>query len=114
MKSLVKKAQSFERLDIPLQDLPWTEGWKKPQNVQAIVLEFSAEGRHLAEDYFDCEELEPDGKGGYTVKVAYAENNWLYGFLLSFGTVVEVLEPEPVRRRLAGLAAEIAAKYKLL
>ncbi|KWX76526.1 helix-turn-helix transcriptional regulator [Paenibacillus jilunlii] len=113
MKSLVKEARSFERLDIPLQDLPWTEGWKEPQNTQTIVLHFSAEGRHLAEDYFDCEELEADGNGGYTVKVAYAENNWLYSFLLSFGTVVEVLEPEPVRRRLAALAAEIAAKYNI-
>ncbi|WP_379158671.1 helix-turn-helix transcriptional regulator [Paenibacillus sp. sgz5001063] len=112
MKALVKETRSYERLDIPLKDLPWTDGWKEPLNTQAIVLHFSAEGRHLAEDYFDTEELEPDGKGGYTVKVSYAENNWLYGFLLSFGTVVEVMEPEPVRRRLAGLAAEIAAKYK--
>ncbi|OKP73815.1 transcriptional regulator [Paenibacillus helianthi] len=112
MKALVKETRSYERLDIPLKDLPWTEGWKEPLHTQAIVLHFSAEGRHLAEDYFDSEELEPAGDGGYTVKVAYAENNWLYGFLLSFGTVVEVLEPEPIRRKLAGLAAEIAAKYK--
>ncbi|WP_019913690.1 helix-turn-helix transcriptional regulator [Paenibacillus sp. HW567] len=111
MRTLVKEKQKYSRQEIPVQDLPWGEGWKEAVNLLPVVLHFSAEGRHLAEDHFDSEELEPDGCGGYTVKVNYPENGWLYGFLLSFGTMVEVLEPEHIRCRLGEIAAGIAAKY---
>lgn len=111
MRTLVKEKQKYNRREIPVQKLPWSEEWKKTVNLLPVVLHFSAEGRHLAEDYFDFEELQPDGSGGYTVKVNYPENSWLYGFLLSFGTLVEVLEPEHIRHRLGVIAAGIAAKY---
>lgn len=111
MKTLVKEHQYYIRQDIPLQDLPWSEGWKEPVNLTPVQLHFTAAGKHLAEDYFDSAELQPDGSGGYTLTVHYPENNWLYGFLLSFGTAMEVLAPEHIRRRLGELAGGIAAKY---
>ncbi|WP_151737948.1 helix-turn-helix transcriptional regulator ['Paenibacillus yunnanensis' Narsing Rao et al. 2020] len=111
MKSLVPGPEVFVRREVPLQELPWSDGWKDSRNMTRVVMRFSEEGRHLAEDYFDAEELQADGSGGYTVGVHYPEDNWLYGFLLGFGTMMEVLEPEHVRRRLGRLAAGIAAQY---
>lgn len=111
MKSLVKEQRSYVRQDLPLLELPWSSGWSDPPETSHVVLHFSAEGRHLAEDYFDCSKLLPDGNGGYTVTVHYPEDNWLYGFLLGFGTSAEVLQPEHIRRRMGEIAAGIAAKY---
>ncbi|NQX48839.1 YafY family transcriptional regulator [Paenibacillus tritici] len=111
MKALVKEQQHYTRQDLPLKELPWTDGWTEPQNLQAITLRFAPEGRHLAEEYFDSEELHPEDNGGYTLTVRYAENDWLLGFLLSFGPVLEVLAPEHIRRRLGELARDVAAKY---
>jgi predicted DNA-binding transcriptional regulator YafY len=111
MKDLVKEQRSYIRQDLPVMDLPWSEGWSHPSYTPPAVLHFSAEGRHLAEDRFDTSELRPDGNGGYTVTVYYPEDSWLYGFLLGFGSAVEVLEPEHVRRRMGEIAAQISAKY---
>lgn len=111
MKALVKENRHYNRKDIPLQDLPWSDGWTEPVNLEPLQLHFPAEGRHLAEEYFDSEELQPDGDGGYTLTVHYPENDWLYGFLLSFGTAMEVLAPEHIRRRVGELAGAVAARY---
>jgi predicted DNA-binding transcriptional regulator YafY len=112
MKSLVKEKRTYIREDLPLQELPWSSGWSDPSGTSPVVLHFSAEGRHLAEDFFDYSDLIPDGKGGYTVTVYYPEDRWLYGFLLGFGTTAEVLEPEHIRRKMGEIAAGITAIYQ--
>lgn len=111
MKALVKERRQYTRREIPLQELPWGDGWKDPQLTAALTLRFAPEGKHLAEEYFDCETLQQDDSGGYTLTVRYPENEWLYGFLLSFGTVLEVLAPEHIRRRLGEVARGVAAAY---
>ncbi|NUU61618.1 helix-turn-helix transcriptional regulator [Paenibacillus agri] len=111
MKSLVKETRTYTREDLPLEGLPWGGDWQREGSPVPCVLHFAAEGRHLAEDRFDAAELQPDGNGGYFVTIHYPEDSWLYGFLLAFGTSVEVLEPESIRHKLGKLAAEIAAKY---
>lgn len=111
MKSLLKEARTFIRQDIPLETLPWTKGWTRSPASPPVILRFSAAGKHLAEDYFDAAELQPDGSGGYIVQINYPEDNWLYGFLLGFGTAAEVLEPEHIRHKMGEIAAGIAAKY---
>ncbi len=45
------------------------------------------------------------------VSVSFPEDPWLYGYLLSFGLGVEVLEPERLRKRLALLAGKMAAHH---
>ncbi|MNI38688.1 HTH domain protein [compost metagenome] len=111
MKSLVKENRSYVRRDVPVQELPWSSGWADPSATLTVVVRFTAEGKHLAEDYFDYSELQPDGNGGYTVTVYYPEDTWLYGFLLGFGAAAEVLEPEHIRRKLGEIAAGVAARY---
>lgn len=111
MKALVKERRHYTRQDVPLQGLPWSDGWKDPQQTVALTLLFAPEGRHLAEEYFDCGTLQQDERGGYILTVSYPENDWLYGFLLSFGTALEVLAPAHIRRRLGEVARGVAAAY---
>lgn len=58
-------------------------------------------------DEFDanCVVREPDG--ALSVSAALPEDAWLYGYLLSFGADLKVLEPERLCRRLGQLAKEI-------
>ena len=53
----------------------------------------------------DCVAPQPDGS--LLVEAVFPEDQWLYGYLLSFGTGVEVLSPALLRRRLAALGREI-------
>ena len=46
------------------------------------------------------------------VDVWYCEDEWVYGFLLSFGPEVEVLSPPHVRRILHERAQGIARQYE--
>lgn len=48
--------------------------------------------------------------GALLVEIAFPDDGWLYGYLLSFGAALEVLEPERVKERLAALAKEIWQK----
>lgn len=111
MKDLVKENREFIKQDITMNKMPWNTEYTRDSRTTRIILQFTAEGKHLAEDRFDSTELHPDGNGGYTVSIDYPEDGWLYGFLLSFGMAVEVLEPEHIRRKMAELATGIAAKY---
>ena len=58
-------------------------------------------------DEFDgsCVALQPDGS--LMVEAVFPEDQWLYGYLLSFGAGVEVLAPDVLRRRLAALGWKI-------
>lgn len=53
----------------------------------------------------DCVVPQPDGS--LLVEAVFPEDQWLYGYLLSFGAGVEVLAPGVLRRRLAALGWEI-------
>lgn len=44
--------------------------------------------------------------------VSYPEDDWVYGFLLSFGDQVEVLSPPGVREELLRRAGAILARYE--
>ncbi|GAA0336848.1 YafY family protein [Oceanobacillus oncorhynchi subsp. oncorhynchi] len=81
-------------------------------NNNEVVLSFQKEARHLAEDWFNAEELVPTEDGAWLVKKAYPEDEWLYSFILSFGPHVEVLEPVHLRDVIAERAVQIAKIYK--
>jgi len=69
------------------------------QEVESIIMEW------LAKD------VVKQADGSIMVKTSFPENNWLYGFLLSFGTSVEVINPPHIRNKLAEIAQQIFLKY---
>lgn len=58
-------------------------------------------------DEFEPEQVTALPDGSFRVEAEFPEDNWVYGYLLSFGPLVEVLEPERVRNALGSLAREI-------
>lgn len=102
--------ENFKPRQVSMDQLPWDSEWTKPDNVISLELIFENEVENHVMEWFGEDAVKgEDGK--IMVKSMLPENNWLYGFLLSFGTKVEVINPPHIRRILGQMAGEIYKKY---
>jgi predicted DNA-binding transcriptional regulator YafY len=62
-------------------------------------------------DVFDSDCINSNSDGSYDLTVTIQEDEWVYGYILSLGKSVEVLEPEHIRKIIKTHAIEIAEKY---
>lgn len=70
-------------------------------------LRFDSHLAYRVYDEFDESCVERLEDGSLLVEAVFPEDQWLYGYLLSFGAGVEVLAPDALRQRLAAMAGEI-------
>ena len=63
-------------------------------------------------DEFEGSEIEETENGDLMVSAEMPEDNWLIGYLLSFGTQVTVIEPTYLQKVLADAAKKIYEKNK--
>lgn len=82
--------ESFER-DIP--ENIWSES--KKGNVKSIklVLKIDAKMSYRVYDEFEEENIQKNSDGSFNVTAYFVEDEWVYGYILSFGNYAEVLEP---------------------
>lgn len=76
-----------------------------------LLLRFAPEMSPLVEEHFAEDKSKRETDGSLTVRTEMPDEGWLYGYILSFGTMVEVLEPPELRRKIKAMAGEIAEKY---
>ena len=81
---------------------PMENGWTGDTPVVSVRLRFSPAFAYRVYDEFDEGCVTRRADGSLEVSVSFPEDSWLYGYLLSFGLGVDVLEPEGLRRRLGG------------
>lgn len=110
LREWVILAESFRPRAVSPEQLPWEREWQSPKNMIALELLFEKELQPLVEEFFSAE-LRSNQDGKFLVKARFPENNWLYGFLLSFGIGVEVISPPHIREVLAEMALGIYQKY---
>lgn len=77
-----------------------------------VTLLFSKEIAYRVYDEFDTTQIEGQENGDLVVTAEMPVDAWLTGYLLSFGTQVEVMEPKDLRELLAAQALEIYKKNK--
>lgn len=77
-----------------------------------IKLRFPREMAYRVYDEFAGVEIERQANGDFIVSADMPEDAWLVGFLLSFGTKVDVIEPVYLRAVLAEQAKLMFEKYK--
>ncbi|MDE6208280.1 MAG: YafY family transcriptional regulator [Lachnospiraceae bacterium] len=89
---------------------------KQEENSQQIynqiTLRFPKEMAYRVYDEFDRAEVCQQENGDFIVSVQMPEDMWLISFLLSFGTQVEVIEPDYLKDILAQQARLIYEKNK--
>lgn len=63
-------------------------------------------------DEFDRASVMPQPDGSFVVEVNFPMDSWVIGYLLSFGTEMEILEPLELRQELSDYAQKIANHHK--
>ncbi len=77
-----------------------------------IVLRFPKNMSYRVYDEFDKTQVIKKGNGDLIVSVEMPEDEWLIGYLLSFGTQVDIIEPAHLKDIVAEQAQKIYEKYK--
>lgn len=77
-----------------------------------IVLKFPNSFAFRLYDEFEESDVTMDEEGNFIIRVAFPEDSWLYGYLLSFGSGMEILEPAHIKQRIAEEAKKIFEKNK--
>ena len=76
-----------------------------------LTLQFDASMRSMVEEYHSEESCSEGPGGSLIVKTSMPEDGWMYGFVLSYGPFVTILDPPHVREKLKKMASEITEKY---
>lgn len=87
MKDIEMQNDNYQRVDINLEEMPWDREWHSPKNTTNLVLRFDENVRAVVEEWFGIENVQPGDSGSFIVKTSFPEDDWLYGFILSFGVV---------------------------
>jgi predicted DNA-binding transcriptional regulator YafY len=91
MKDIKLLNETFER------ELPQIKENKFDYKTIQLELEISKDMSYRVYDEFKREDIIKNKNGDFTVKVEFPENDWVYGYILSFGENVKVLSPGYVK-----------------
>lgn len=82
------------------------------QTYKKIVLRFPKEVAYRVYDEFDITQVEIQANGDFIVSTEMPEDAWLIGYLLTFGTQVDIIEPIHLKDVLVEQARKIYEKNK--
>jgi len=103
--------ETFSPHGIPEEENTQQYSVRQPVDIP-MLLRFPGEMAYRVYDEFDREQVERQENGDLLVSVQMPEDQWLLGFLLSFGTQVDVISPENLREQLAEQGKLIFEKNK--
>lgn len=84
---------------------------ENPKIMVTLKLKFYPEILYRLYDDFDYDTIIKNDDGSYNVTVTFPEDEWLYGYIMSFGCYVEVLEPEHIRKIIKDRAKKLLKFY---
>lgn len=85
---------------------------EKENSYTHIILQFTEEALYRLYDDFDDKWIRDNGDGTYTLEISLPEDEWVYGYILSFGCFVKVIEPEHIRNIIKYRSERITEFYK--
>lgn len=94
MKDLKLSTETFQRRK---QDPPEMDNATASTRSMQLRLKFHPEVVYRVYDDFNDAMIEKKEDGSCELSVTFPMDEWVYGFILSFGEHVEVLEPEHIR-----------------
>lgn len=100
IKNVIVTNEEFVRRK-PSDDVKSKEIQEPPQMMN-LKLKFHPQALHRLYDDFDDGLITRNTDGTFGVAVTLPADEWTYGFILSFGCYVEVLEPKEIREIIAG------------
>ncbi|MBS6022742.1 MAG: YafY family transcriptional regulator [Paeniclostridium sordellii] len=110
MKDLDVKEENFIRRNI--KDIDTNPSKKMIENIINLRLKLKKEVLYRMFDDFNQDSLIDNKDGTYEISIEIPENEWLYGYILSFGNFVEVIEPEHIRNIILNKMKETIKMYE--
>ncbi|MHC1748474.1 MAG: helix-turn-helix transcriptional regulator [Cellulosilyticaceae bacterium] len=100
-----------ETFDIPI-DLEIN--YEKPPMVETVNLKLKIQKTmtYRVYDEFDEEDITKNEDGSFIVLASYPAGEWVFGYILSFGSSIEVLEPNNIRIIIRERLQEALKYYK--
>lgn len=98
--------EGFDRRTFPEQSAD------VPPETAAVTLRFPADMAYRVLDEFDPTKISRQKDGSLLVSTSLPHDDWLIGYLLTFGTQVEILAPASLRGLVAERAKKIYEKHK--
>ncbi|MCT4604914.1 MAG: YafY family transcriptional regulator [Marinisporobacter sp.] len=98
INNLVVKEETFEQ-DYPI-DMPIEPTTLNQDHMVTLRLKFEPEVAYRVYDDFEYKNIIHHEDGTLEASRAYPKGDWIYGYILSFGKFVQVLEPEAIREKI--------------
>jgi predicted DNA-binding transcriptional regulator YafY len=105
--SITEKPCSYQKL----QEITLDSVSEVSVNQIQLKLKISYEGAYRVYDDFTEENVTQNKDVSYTIIASLPDGEWLYSYLLSFSTTLEVIEPISVRNEFANHLESMANKY---
>ena len=84
-----------------------------PRIIKAL-LRFRPEIMHRVYDDYDEDAIKRNADGTCDVALTLPEDEWVYGYILSFGSYVEVMSPDSLRKTIMGRLKKALENYYCL
>ncbi|MGD8401883.1 MAG: YafY family protein [Bacillota bacterium] len=97
MREVVLTEQKFERQAHALKITDPAENPPAAKTMVNLKLRFQPLAGYRLYDDYDERLIRRNEDGTFELQICFPEDEWVYGYLLSFGPWVEVLEPEHIR-----------------
>lgn len=81
-------------------------------NYVELRLKIEAEMAYRVYDEFEPQNIQRLSDGSFIVTVVYPEDEWVYGYIMSFGEYIEVLEPMHIRKIIQERLEKSFKKYR--
>lgn len=114
--NLVVTDKGFNRLlseDLSI-DQNSSQNTEDIREIITLKLKFQPEILYRVYDDFNYESIKHNEDGTVEAIISFPEGEWVYGYILSFGEYVEVLEPEKVKRVIKERMEKALKYYKSL
>ena len=111
MISVMQTVKTFKRTEL-LNKLADRTDYSDDLTLTNIKLKCTAGIAYRFYDEFPPDLITKNMDESYTLSVCLPIDHWLYGFILSLGTEVEILEPETLKKGIIDFAEKIAAHHK--
>ena len=91
IKNVQLTSASFERTLAEVQ--PMLERSRQCPTLITVTLQINASQAYRVYDEFETEQIKKNEEGDFIVTASFAESEWIYGYILSFGPSAKLLEP---------------------
>lgn len=114
IRNLEVMNEKFERREMKQNAENQNKDNRKVPNIKIVNLKLKVDASlaYRVCDEFREKNITKDRDGNFLIEVQYPEDEWVYGYLLSFGDKIEILEPSYVKEQLAVTIEKMREKYQ--